>query len=208
MFVVCSAVQQNGAGFDELPAHPRLDCIGAEQNVDGGDGLLGVAGVTFRRALYPDTGGARLPLLARLSLFAHSRVELPNAHVDNDLVFIRELFLSLALNVHICSGQVCRVQVEVLLDAMPLLLVELAAGQGIERGACLDGDVGDDEAFIVEWQVAVDRLRQHTVAVVEEEYDEEDEKGKHTELNARPHLRQKSVHSPASASSDVQCAGS
>ena len=40
-------------------------------------------------------------------------------------------------------------QIEVLLDAMPLVGVQTAAGQGVEGGAKCHGDVGDHEADMV-----------------------------------------------------------
>jgi hypothetical protein len=61
------------------------------------------------------------------------------------------------------------VEVKILFYAMPFLLVEHALGQWVDCRACLHGNVGDDEAIVVERQVAVDGLGEDSVAVVEEE---------------------------------------
>jgi hypothetical protein len=53
----------------------------------------------------------------------------------------------------------------------------------------LDGDVGDDEALVVQGQMAVEGLGQDAVAVVEEEDDEQDGGSEDAELDARADLR-------------------
>lgn len=52
----------------------------------------------------------------------------------------------------------------------------------------MHGDVGDDEAFMVQRQVTVDRLWEDAVAVIDEEDQKASDDGKNNELNARPNL--------------------
>lgn len=59
---------------------------------------------------------------------------------------------------------------------MPLFWVELALGNGIERRACLYGEVGDHEASVVEREVVMDGLGEHAVTIIEEEDEEEDDR--------------------------------
>ena len=50
------------------------------------------------------------------------------------------------------------------------------------------GNVGDDEAVVVEWHMDMDGLREDSVAVVEEEEGCGNEYYEGDELHARPHL--------------------
>jgi hypothetical protein len=171
-----STVQQQRARFDQFPTRTRLGCVCTEKDVDRSHGLFRIAGMTLRRPFDPDSCGTRLPLLARLRLLAHGGIQFTNSHINYDLVRVRELLLALALHVDKGLGP-SLVKVEVLLDAVPLFGVELAGRQRIKRGACLDSNIGDDEAFVVERQVAVDGMREHAIAVVQEEYEQEDDEG-------------------------------
>lgn len=47
-------------------------------------------------------------------------------------------------------------QVEVLLDAVPLVRVQAAGGERVEGGAGRDGDIGDDCAGVVGGEGIVD----------------------------------------------------
>jgi hypothetical protein len=71
---------------------------------------------------------------------------------------------------------------------MPLLLVEHTFGEWVDCRTCLHGDIGDNEAVVVQWHVTVDRLREDAVAIIEEEYGDGDDDGKGDELYARPYL--------------------
>lgn len=145
--------------------------------------------MTLGRPLEPDASRARFPLLRSLGLFIHSRVQLARAHINNDLVLISELLLLLALDVDIGPGDPAGAEIQVLFDAVPQVLVELAAGNGIQGGTCLNGDIGDDETFVVEGEVAVDGLGEDAVAVIEEEYKEEDNESQQPKLDARTDLQ-------------------
>lgn len=89
---------------------------------------------------------------------------------------------------YVCLRHPSRTEVQVFVDAMPYLLVELAAGDWVDRRAGFDSDVGNDEAFMVEWGVVVDRLGKHTVTVIEEEHEEEHDEDENTKLEACPYL--------------------
>jgi hypothetical protein len=52
---------------------------------------------------------------------------------------------------------------------MPFLLIKHAFRERIQARAGLYGDVGDDEALVVQGEVAVDRLRENAVSTVNEE---------------------------------------
>jgi hypothetical protein len=67
--------------------------------------------------------------------------------------------------------------------------VEGAAGDGVELGARCHGDVGDDETLVMEREVAVDRLGQHAVAVVDEEDEEQDDGDEDAKLAAGADLQ-------------------
>lgn len=58
---------------------------------------------------------------------------------------------------------------------MPFFLVQHTLGQRVQGRACLNGDVGDYEALVVQWQVTVDGLGQDSVAAVEEKDEYEDD---------------------------------
>ena len=181
-------VQTQRPRGNQLPACPGLRSVRAEEYVDGSDGVLGVARMAFGRALQPDSSRPRLPLLVGLLLLAHGGVKPPDSDIDDDFVLVGELLLPLALDVHVGTRHPSGVQIQVLLDAVPSVLVKLAAGQRVEGRAGLHGEVGNNEAFVVERQMAVDGLGQDAVAVVEEEHQEEDDAYEDTELEARPHL--------------------
>jgi len=114
--------------------------------------------VTLEGPLEPDTAWSRLPPLSSLCLFACCGIEFTDAHVDDDLVFGSKLLLALALDVDVGFGDPALAQKEVLFHTVPFLLIEHAFGERVERRACLHGEVGDDEAFVVQRQVVVHRL--------------------------------------------------
>jgi len=79
--------------------------------------------VTLQRALDPEASWARLPLLRRLGLLSHRGIKLACTNVDNDLVLCLELLFPLALDVDVSFGDPAGAEVQVLLYAMPFLLV-------------------------------------------------------------------------------------
>jgi hypothetical protein len=158
VFAVLARVEVQGSVLDEFPARARFYCVCAKQHIDGRDCPLRIARVTLQRALDPDARGPGLPLLGGLRLFARRRVELADAHIHDDSIVGAELLLALALDVDVCLVDPAAAEVEVLLDAVPLLLVEHAFRERVERRACLHGEVGDDEAFAVQRQVVVHGL--------------------------------------------------
>lgn len=72
---------------------------------------------------------------------------------------------------------------------MPFVLIEPTLRYGVERGAPLDGDIGDGQTLVVQREMAVDGLGEDAVAVVEEEYKEQDDGCEEAELDARANLR-------------------
>jgi hypothetical protein len=52
---------------------------------------------------------------------------------------------------------------------MPLLLIKHAFRERIQARTGLYGDVGDNEALVVQGEMAVDRLRENAVSIVDEE---------------------------------------
>lgn len=166
----------------DLPAGPRLDRVRSKEDVDGGDGPLRVARAPPERPLQPYPRGPGLPPLVALAILARDGVEPTDADVDDYLVLWQQLFVFLALHVHVRAGYPGFVQVEILLDAMPAAGRGLAAGEEGEGGASRNADVGDDEAGVVGGEVVVDRGREDSVAVVEEEDEDERHDGQGGEL--------------------------
>ena len=62
---------------------------------------------------------------------------------------------------------------------VPFFWVQLATSKRIECGACLDRDVGDDQAFVMKREVVMDGLRQDSISIVEEEDDQQDQGAYH-----------------------------
>ena len=81
----------------------------------------------------------------------------------------------LAPDVHIGLRHPTGIQVQILLDAVPFVLIELAGRQRIYTGAGLDGDICDDQTVVVERKVTVDGLGKDTIAIVEEKDQDEGE---------------------------------
>jgi hypothetical protein len=188
LLAVAASVQVQRSVRHQFPARTWFDGIGAKQNIHSCDALLRVARMPPCRPLDPQAGGSRLPLLARLGFVRHTGVQLSRPDVHNDRVLVRELLLLLAPNVHVCLGDPSGAQVQVFLHTVPFVLVELALGERVEGGARLHGDVGDDEAGVVQREVLVHGLRQDAVPAVEEEDEEEDGEDEQAELHAGAHL--------------------
>ena len=189
IWTVATRIQMQSTVLDQSPARSRIYSVRAKQYVDGCYGLFRVARMALQRSLDPHACRPRLPLLRGLCLVSNRWVEFSRANIDNDLVFSVKLLFPLALDVHVCLVKPSLAEEEIFLYAVPLLLVKHALGQRVDISACLHRDIGDDEAIMVEWQVAVDRLGKDSVAVVEEEDGNGEDNGKGDELNARANLR-------------------
>ena len=96
--------------------------------------------------------------------------------------------LLLPLDVHIGAGCQALAQEQVLLDAMPYGLVQLARREEVDQRAFLDGDICYDETGMVLRHVLVYDSRQQSKIAVEEEDDEEGEGSRGSDLSGCPDL--------------------
>lgn len=74
----------------------------------------------------------------------------------------------------ICTRGPRLLKIDVLVYPLPYLWVQRAATQRVERGACLDCEIDEDESGMMYWEAVVDGIGEDFVAVVEEENKEED----------------------------------
>lgn len=179
---------QKERGILDLPLLPRLDGIRPKENIDRGDGVVGVAGPTLIGSLEPDAGRPRLPSFLAFTLGGSHGILSGHADIQDDLILWEKFDLLLPLHVDEGVGDPSTVQVEVFLDAMPELGVELATREEGERGAGGHGDVGDDQTGVMEGQVVMDRLRQNAETIVEDEDEEDGDDDEHRQLRAGANL--------------------
>lgn len=110
----------------------------------------------FGSTLEPYASRAGFPSFGALVLLRRDRVKATDFDVQDDAVCFHELRFLLTLDMYVGMIEPAFVQVEVFLDAVPLLRIEFAAREEVEARTGCKGDVCDDEARGMRWEGIVD----------------------------------------------------
>ena len=158
----------------DFPARASFDGIGAEKDVDGGDGSMTIRFTVFGGALEPNASWASFPALRTLVSLRGCGVEVRYPYIKNHKIIVGEFRFALALNVDEGVIDPAAREVEVFIHPVPLLGVKLAAGEEIYGRTEGDGYVGDHETMLMRRKCVVNGVWEDVEAVVEKEEEEED----------------------------------
>jgi hypothetical protein len=156
MDAVLRRIEQQRRACDG-PAVAWLGRVVAKEDVDVGNGVVGIAGLLVGRPLNPQSRGSSFPLLARVGL--GPRIQSSHRHIHDNAIFICQVLLALATDEQVGFGGPCLAEVHVLVDAVPYFGIELAGAEDVDRGAFAYCDVCDDEPWMVSGHVIMERVR-------------------------------------------------
>ena len=88
----------------------------------------------------------------------------------------------------VCPRNYSFAQVEILFNSVPFLFIQLAAAERVDRRACSDCDICDDEAGMVSRQMIMDGCWQDPKSIVEEVDENEKDKDEKAKLTAGSNL--------------------
>jgi hypothetical protein len=166
-------IQKNGSIFD-FPVWTRVDSIRTIENIDICHSTFRVTGMTGGRAPKPEAAWSGLPS-PDLRLFRNIfgwRSKTTDLQVDDHLVIGSQFLLLLPLELDVGARGPARAQVEVLVDAIPVIWIQFATRKRIDRGTCGDSNIGDHVAGVMRREMAVDRGRKDTKSIIENDYHE------------------------------------
>ena len=186
-----SSILRTGVELDgragEFPAVAWIHRVRSEQHIHRRDRLLRIRIVPFVTPQHPNSPRPTLPLLALVPPLI-ARIRPPHLHAHDHLLLHAQLLLLPPLHMQPGAVQPAGVQVQVLLDARPLVRIPSAGGEGVGGAAEGQAEVGDDEAGVVGGEVRVQGVGQHFVARVGQEEEGEDEEDEGGDLAEGPGL--------------------
>ena len=172
--VFAASVREEKGMLRDFPARASFDGIGAEKDVYGGDGGMTIRFAVLGGPFQPNASWARFPALGALMFLRVCGIKVRDPYVKNHKVFVGKFGFALALNVDEGVIDPAAREIEVFIHPVPLLGVELAAGEEVDSRAEGDRYVGYYEAMLVRRKCVVNSIWEDVEAVVEKEEEEED----------------------------------
>jgi hypothetical protein len=130
--------------------------------------------MTGRRAPKPEAARSGFPG-SDLCLFRNIfgwRCKTTDLQVDYHLVIRTQFLLLLSSELDVGARGPARAQVEVFVDAIPVIWIKFTTGERIDGGACGDSNIGDHVAGVMRRKMAVNRGRKDTKSIIENDYHE------------------------------------